>query len=421
MLFDIISNYVKSNKFDNANNYFKLQKTTDTVLNDLIEKKAAIIRKFSKFDTLTLNEFNKSFKIITVNTSELLKLFESYIQFFYLDTYFIHNVKLNQKHNYVNIDFEFNGKSVALMQLNFLGYNNGYIFITNPNNFSSYLMKLFLELILQNTLIKKIMHGSESLDMRYIYETLCSSDNKIYKSIMISMYDTRFVCEYSKNTEQYINKKSIEAKCSLYTALLDFNVINNEQHKKFLNLYDEMGPIQDIAWSVTNLGKAQLKYAYYDVVYLRYLYRNILNYSDNKYVKNGLTIIPEFFRLICLEKKGATDIINNAKLQCDPINNYLIKKLNVTMLNHFNDSFEEIKLPNIIPYTFTLITYFKKSCVVLFKKVVYFSITKKYKIYKDKNTEFKNNITMEDTYSGLDKLGYYRILQLLQNIEHSLR
>jgi hypothetical protein len=409
------------------NNYFNLIIDKNIQINELVKEKIDNIQKLSNIISQVLELKNISnrknskriLNIILVNDSKKRKLFEDFTMLFYFESYLINQygklVSMKSRHNYLSIDLEFNGKNVALMQLHFETPTMNFIFIVDPNEFSEEYKELFCQNLLENRFVIKIMHGSESLDLPYIYRVLLNNNsNKIHK-FTNSLFDTRFACEYVK----FYNNDN-NPKCTLYTALLDYDVIDKQQYQSFLDLYNEMGPIQDIAWSVHNLGKAQLKYAYFDVVYLRYLYSNIVKKSSvTTTIYKGLQILPEIFRLVCLERAGVTNIIDIAKNESDKMNNYIVytKTESNKMIDIYNKIIENLIIDDSNISVFIKITFLKKSCISLFKKVIYTQISREYQIYIKKGTKFTEQLSMDVIYDKLKSFKLNRLIKFLRHID----
>lgn len=157
------------------------------------------------------------------------------------------------------IDFEFNGKEIGLMQLYITKIN--IIFLLNPEllipiNKSILIDKVFLS---QH---KKILHGSESNDIPYIFNKLLNKDpNKILLFIN-QFYDTRFICSLLSFP-----------RCNLYQALINCEIINTDRLDFLKNIEKKLGKIWKIKWDPNTINSNEKLYALYDVVYLSRLFR----------------------------------------------------------------------------------------------------------------------------------------------------
>src|SRR5277367_4223408 len=121
-------------------------------------------------DDINLNNLEKymrniiedKYKLFVCDRPIMLQLFKLYI------TYYKKHHKKQKRTAYVGIDYEFNQRKIALMQINF----GDTIWLLNPSQFDEETKKCFVQKILINKRIYKILHGSDSLDLPYIYGEL---------------------------------------------------------------------------------------------------------------------------------------------------------------------------------------------------------------------------------------------------------
>jgi hypothetical protein len=410
------------------NNYFNMIENKHPMIDNKIALYKQLFKSKSEIinlkDVSTLKQSKRAIGITVVNNNTNQLIFNKFMLLFYLDSHLIHKygqlLALKRNFTALSIDLEFNGKSASLMQLHFETFNFNWIFVIDPNTQDDF----FITNILCNMHIIKIMHGSESIDIPYIFTSLFKNDHKMIDDFTRSLYDTRFLCEYVKHATNHYDTKITNkpVSCTIYTALLDFNVIDSTQYKSLMSIYNKMGPVQDVAWSVNNLGKMQLQYAYYDVVYLRQLFKNTMNTSTKIY--NGLILISLIFRLVCLEKSNVTNVITLAKHESDVLNNYIIMDLDTIMNHEFTTLLPKIILDSKSIFdgldvnTLFMVTYLKKSIMTLIKKTVYVCISKKYKIYKDKKTLFTDVLSMDDTLRELKKFDFDMLVTLLNDVAY---
>lgn len=187
------------------------------------------------------------------------------------------NLQTIEKKIYVGIDYEFTKRNIEIMQV-FL-QNHTYILL-KPNKFligHFYLHSKF----------NFILHGSDSLDLHYIYSEF-KKYNKLhyFNTFLSNCYDTRFLCEYTKYKTNYIDYK-----CSLYTALLYTHTITEHEYSKLQQIEHKLHPIYKINWKI--LTPEILDYITYDVFYLE----NLLNNLENKLDKMEFDLINEMYRL----------------------------------------------------------------------------------------------------------------------------
>jgi hypothetical protein len=157
------------------------------------------------------------------------------------------------------IDFEFNGKEIGLMQLYITKIN--IIFLLNPEllkpeNKSILINKVFLSQHI------KILHGSESNDIPYIFNKLLNKDpNKILLFIN-NFYDTRFICSLLSFP-----------RCNLYQALINCEIIKQDKLDFLKDIEKKLGKIWKIKWNPFTLNSNEKLYALYDVIFLSRLFR----------------------------------------------------------------------------------------------------------------------------------------------------
>jgi len=157
------------------------------------------------------------------------------------------------------IDFEFNGKDLGLMQLYITKLN--IIFLLNPESFTLENKTILIEKVFLSK-NKKILHGSESNDIPYIFNKLLNRDpNKIVLFIN-NFYDTRFICSLLSFP-----------RCNLYQALINCNLIKQEKIDYLKDIEEKLGKIWKIHWDPKTLNSNEKLYALYDVLYLSRLFR----------------------------------------------------------------------------------------------------------------------------------------------------
>jgi len=325
-----------------------------------------------------------------------LKLLILYSIFYYLDS--LRNVKY-----YIGIDFEFNQHKIALCQLCFFTpEKTKYIFVYDPNMLSTQQQNVIIKMVYASP-IYKIMHGSDSLDVPYIYEELFQNDSDKIIAFTQYLFDTRFMCEYEK-----ILKKHKDNKCSLYDAMLYFGVISKKKYDKFNKNYELMGPIYKYKWNIHNINDIYLLYASYDVIYLRSLCINI----THKLGKKKCLLINEITRLIYYEKHGLCDNYVVSKVITDKMNNY---EINGRKLASFYDE-------SIFKYNGILkINYFKGSMTTLYKRILYTVLSKKGVIQISKKKIMDEKLNLDDMFNELKNLKLGKVISLIGIIYTDLK
>lgn len=291
---------------------------------------------------------------------------------------FLKKININNKF-YLGIDFEFNNinnkRNVALIQIN---YNDEFIFMFHPEKLIT-IHKNMLKKILFNDNCIKILHGSESLDIKYLFEQFFTNYNE-KKKFLKNFYDTKFICDYLNVRDNLSNKK-----CKIYQLILKSGIINDNIYKKLILNEEKMGPIYKVIVNVNTMNKELIYYTLFDVFYLIQLFKK-LNVSS---FENDM--INYFLHPTLLEKKKIeNDIIitnqfnNNFVLDCNN-NRYTINYI----MDYYSDFYYHTKFNlNII----NDIPYLKKIFNLTLKKIILDIISKKLIIYQNKETKSNNNI-----------------------------
>jgi hypothetical protein len=317
---------------------------------------------------------------------------------------------------YMGIDFEFNTKKVALMQILFEMHIKNKIvkryYILYPPELSNEFIDYFKKNILANVNIFKILHGAESLDIPYIVNDLfdLSTETDQLINFFLSMVDTRYLCEYLNINE---SKKNI---CRIYDLLLDKQIITDEIKKKLEENEKEMGPIYEIIIDINTISNHMVTYGIHDVVYLVDLFLKlksqviIINPKD-------YYILLDCLRYALLEKREITNIgddliiinmMNNYFFYVNKTNNFdknaEINEKNYYRINMLKTSTMLIddfllSYPNIAKLL--LINYFRANILNLFRTIVYILILKYYKVKKSNTEEF--NYKLDSKYIEICK------------------
>ena len=356
-------------------------------------------------------------------------------------------IKINKYSNkypvFMGIDFEFNTKKVALMQILFEIHKKTKIikkyYIIYPPNLNEDVSNYFKYHIMANTKILKILHGAESLDIPYLIDDYFNLEIEPAIDFFLSMIDTRYLCEY-------LNLSNTKANvCRIYDLLLELNIITNEIKTKLELNEEKMGPIYEIFIDINKLTPELITYAIHDVVYLIDTYLKLQNTIIQKNPKDYYLLV-DCLRFCFMERRNITNIgddliiinamnnyfyfinkankkteqtlnkiltISNTKLNEDKSDFYyrisMLKTYDI-IIKDFIDSFDTLK--------FVLnINYIKTNILNLFKTIVYVVILQNYKV-KASNTETieynlnNNYIAIIDSIKILE-LNY--ILELVNN------
>ena len=359
------------------------------------------------------NEFykdvnNKQYYIYVINNIDNEKIMNSIFSNFITNQ----NNNLSEKH-YIGIDCEFNKVSkgdriIGLMQINIENNSNdGYIFLLHPPSLSddSKLLELFT-----NPKMIKILHGSESLDIPYLFNQMLITENNI-NNFCKNFYDTKIICEYNNNKNK--NKNIDINKCSIYDLLIDNKIITNEQLERLDKIEESMGPIYLIHIDVNNLSDDLTNYALYDVIYLPELIKIYLE-KDKKYK----LITSEVFTIINLYKRNINTRLHDIEILINSMNTYYIYD-NTKLYNfhniwnlYYDVIFNKIKITYL-----TNINYFKIFFKIISKYLLYSTILKYYKTFSAKNKIV--NITLD--ISKLDWLKKYKyIYDIILDIDYHI-
>ena len=348
---------------------------------------------------------NKIYQIVTVTSKEsedyMINIFDKFI-----------TNKSSQQ--YIGIDFEFNKVSktfidIALMQINLENDNDDicHIFILQPSELADINYKKLISLITQPELIK-ILHGSESLDITYIFNQLLITKENI-NNFCSNFYDTKYLCEYHKLEHELDDDIS----CNIYNLLVLYNIISESKLEELEKNEEELGPLWLIKINLYELSLPMLKYALYDVIFLPELIRQFLLPKNNIYTY----LIPDIIHIIFKYKKNIESqflhlekLINKMNLEFIYINN---KAYTLHIIwTYYNDYiFGDIKNIN----------YFKQLFKILSKYIVYYTIYKKYDIFY-KNNQKIYDINFEFFLLWLKRYTYLynEVIEYLNLIENNL-
>jgi hypothetical protein len=352
------------------------------------------------------------YDLIIVNNELTQKCFKLFILFYYINTLFIH------KQHYIGIDFEFNSRKIALMQINFedtfVTYRdlNNYIFIIYPPQYDTKILNFFKKNILCNSHITKILHGSDSLDIPYMFYELFENNKKDIIKFTKTIVDTKYLCEcYNKEHNLTDNK------CKIYEALKNMEVISSDKFDSLMKNDEDMGHIYEITIDINNLSRNLIFYAIYDVLFLKYLYGSYIISKSNK--KYYTTIIPEITQLVFLEKREITSIIKKYKVIGDSMNNYMTKnnKTNTRLNDMFDNIINNINI-DIIPLDLLLsINYFKSEITILLKYITYYIISQIHIIYITSTNIFNDTLSISEIISDLEKLHCNSMVSIIKEFK----
>jgi len=295
--------------------------------------------------------------------------------------------KFKEFNGIIGLDFEFKKvskdfKDISLFQINLEDKtNNAYIFIFYPPALNIKEYNILIKLLINPNNIK-IIHGGESLDISYLFNTLFKQDSDLIKKFIKNLYDTKFLCEY------YHIENNINSKCSIYNLLEEFKILSDKQIKYLENLEVKIGPIYTVEFNIDNLNINLIEYAMYDVLYLPTLLNKIINIS--KIYKN---VIQEFTSIIYYHKKvdisqfkPLYDKINNLNNSFIIVNNNQLKLIDIYYYYYYH------KFSNNLLIKLSEITYFKQFIETIIKYSIYNYIIDNYTVNLSNEEVIKNKL-----------------------------
>lgn len=344
---------------------------------------------------------------------------------------------LFNRHFYIGIDFEYTDKKIQLAQLNF-EHNislKSIIMMVSPNELEPEMMENFIKLIICNKYIKKILHGSDSLDIPYMYEHMLGNDPIKIRRFTRTLIDTRFICEYYK-----LNRPTgADNRCSVYdedpnrSAVYYFGVVSKEKQKELTELLQSLPNHFDITWFIHKMPRSQVLYAQYDVIFLKYFYYRMI-YVATQDGKDDIEkkaiidlynhVLYELTQFVYLEKRDITFVMAKCKEEIDPVNNYMVRKPG--QIQKLVDIYNKVSIglitygPKVEIAKLLKVNYYKALIVTIVKKMVYTIISKKCKVYKDKSTIWTDKLDNQYIFDFLKKMDYHYLNHMFKEIEKIL-
>jgi len=425
---DYIKNVVKENKI--KENKIKENIIFAMVLKHVVENIAISKKKLllKEVDEIKKPTSRISYIVNVGDNSDNEDLFIMYIFVYYMQSLIRKKIYTDKSEKFCNvgIDFEFTQRVIALMQINFENMSsekistNSFIWIVNPGLFSESKMKILLMTLMLNDNIYKILHGPDSLDVPYMYTYMFNNDIKQITQFTKKMFDTRYMCEYYR-----LNQNNTR-KCSIYTALHFFDVIDDSILAKLEDINYKMGPPQDVSWDITNLSSYHLNYALYDVLYLDHYIKNIIKKVNQTNIENiyGYRVANDLIRFIYLERNEISGIVEYCKEKVNPMNNYLIKKngKNYTLVKIFNSVITGLEFKdsngNKVKYDFiSLVKFVSKQFNYVIKFIIFNICQNHFSVYKKKDVKLGKELDHKEFLDTFDKYQYTKIKKLCESID----
>jgi len=351
----------------------------------------------------TAHENSKLYNIYLIDSIELDTKQNFFINF--MKEYLIFKNPINKK--YICIDCEFNSKKIALIQINFEGETSSEdsnIFIIDPKILSSECIQLLRDEILCSSKIAKIFHGADSLDIPYFFYEFFESNTKKIIKFMKNFIDTRFLCEY---IHTFSGEPNV---CNIYDLLERYGVMTHER-REYLNTNEEkMGKLYNIFIEIDSLSDELINYSYYDVIYLKYLYKRMIHKIKKEYM-----YVNEMVRIVFLDKRDILHFVDKEKINSYN-NNYIIYGMN--KIKRLNDMIETNKIfNNKIFKALYSVNYFKKNLIMILKNIIYSKLIRRERVYETKSKIQKNELLYSHLIDKLRENNFTNILNLIINIE----
>ena len=349
------------------------------------------------------NTNNKTYHVLLARTDETHKMMISNVLEFIKNQ----NANISEEH-FIGIDFEFeqvrkDNMEIALMQINLENNNtDAYIYIFKPSNLKQKELEVIIQL-LTNQYIYKILHGSESLDIPFIFNQLLITKDKI-DLFCINFYDTKFLCEY------YNIDNKLNLLCGIYKLLENHKIIDIEHVNRLNKIEEEMGEIQYIDIDINKMNNNLLLYALYDVIFLPQLLKKLISYGNiYRYV------LPDVLHIIFKSKRSIEMNFSRLSENINSMNNYYVKEDNVSF--PFIQIFELLQYQYFTFNDLIQINYFKNFFIIITKLCIYSYLCKHYTVYQKKNILFKS-FNFTEYYNWLSK--YKNIYDLIKRSEYEL-
>ncbi len=302
------------------------------------------------------------------------------------------------------IDFEFNTKKIALMQILFEVHINDKIikkyFIIYPPILNIKIIRYLKEHIMANLNILKIFHGSESLDIPYIINDFFDyfTELEFIINFFKSMIDTRYLCEYLKESNV----------CKIYDLLINLNIIDKSEKERLELNEQKMGNISEIFIDIHNLTSELILYAVHDVVYLIDAY-NVLKDKIIKTNPKDYFLLLDCVRYSFLEKKNISNIGDTLN-----INNYFyyISNTKINLIKSYELIINDYNRINHL----LKINFIKSNINNLLRTIVYIIILNTQEVYQSKNKiiDFNFDKKFKLITNDLEQLEFYHLNEFIK-------
>jgi hypothetical protein len=353
--------------------------------------------------------------------------FHAFILLFALESIFT-------EHFYVGVDFEYTNRKIQLAQLNFEHSVSevSIIMIVSPPELNEVMTNNFINLIMCNKYIKKILHGSDSLDIPYVYTQMLENDPVKIRKFTRSVVDTRFLCEYYKLSQDV----PLDNRCSIYdedsnrSAIYYFKLISDEQQQKLSEMLQSMPVHHDREWNVHKMAKSQIIYAQYDVIFLKYFYYRILYVASNDESSDSdkkdviqlyKHVLFEMTQMVYLERNNITSLFIKCKSDVDVANNYFIKKQNG--IAKLIDIYNQVSVglittnPKVVIDKLIRVNHFRILVMTIIKRLVYGTLSTKCHVNKDKNSLWSDKLENDFIFEFFEELNFKHLASIFRELD----
>lgn len=332
------------------------------------------------------NEFYPKLNSKTYN----ILLVDNQTKIDFMMNYFNKFIK-TKTNKFIGIDFEFNkvsktDREVALCQINLETDNNdAFIFVFNPNELQESEFLIYKNLLTNNkhgnTI--KILHGSESLDVPYLFQNVLKTQKNI-NDFLKNFYDTKYLCEFNHIENEYFDK------CSIYDLLLEQKILTQSKKKELEAFEDKTGPIYLVKIDIHKMNHYIFLYSLYDVIYLPELIKVFLQKNYNY-----KTLIPLISHNVFKYKRIESFQFNNLRNDINTLNTcFIYINEHPYFLNEYYDFINNV-FDDQLYKQLTQITYFKEYLTYILRYLVYKYVINNNKVYLSKNNIYKNKLNYD--------------------------
>lgn len=386
--------------------------------------------KLSGKEQMAIVKNDLNYFIVISQTPTQNILFHAYILIYALESLFT-------KYFYIGVDFEYTLKKIKLAQLSFEHSVSldSIIYLVAPHELDTYISDSFINLIMCNKYISKILHGADSLDIEYVYPVLLGGDHDKIIKFTKTMIDTRFLCEYYK-----INHAAEpEKRCAIYdedenrSAIYYFGVVSKEQQDALADLLRMMPDADTREWNIHKILNSMIMYAQYDVLFLKYFYYRMIHVASSHETsdlskKNVIDLykktLIQLTQWVYLENKKITTLRDDCKKDVDAVNNYFVKNNQgiLKMIDIYNKVSKDLRIvnPPVNMDNLLNVNHFKKPIEFVIKRIIYGHISRYCTVYKNKNSVWTDKMSNKFILDFFAAYGFDNLLHIFKELNNLL-